>query len=501
MNNKIDLFTQRLCLTALAATGALVAIGLRAPSARGAQMPQPTTPASTPNPIDDGDVRRALERELMTDHAVPFDAIDVRVDQGVVRLSGSVDNLLASERAVEVAGAVRGVLSVVSTIRVDAPRVPDEELAADVDHALLMDPAAESYEIKVSADDGKITLEGTVQSWAERELAATVAKGVRGVEQLENRLEVEWGQGRSDVEVAAEIRERLRWDVRVDDGLIEVEVDDGLVTLSGTVGSAAERLRARSDAWVAGVTLVDASDLEVDPALRDEMIAYGKHQVAADSEIATAIQRAFAYDPRVLSFEPEVDVENGVVTLTGVVSDRQARRAAERDALATVGVRRVRNLLKVRPAVQRSTAAIEADVRQQLIWDPYVDSSRIGVNVAGNVAYLSGEAASFFERARAEDLASRVRGVVDVRNVLRVEALVQVKPDVEIREEIESELFWSPFVDADQVDVEVVAGRATLTGEVDSFAERRAATENALEGGAVEVDNRLTVSSWGGSAL
>jgi osmotically-inducible protein OsmY len=235
------------------------------------------------------------------------------------------------------------------------------------------------------------------------------------------------------------------------------------------------------------------SDLEVRPELRDEMTAYGKHDVD-DARIRAALERAYLHDPRVLSFNPDVDVDDGVVTLTGVVSNPLAREAAEEDALATVGVWRVRNLLKVRPAPdERSDAALAGDVEQRLMWDPYVDSTRVGVTVSNDVAYLSGEATSLYERERAEDIAQGVRGVVDVRNLLRLEARPEVKPDWEIREQIRDELFWSPFVDADQVEVRVRDGRATLTGDVDSFAERRAATENAFEGGAVEVDNRLGV--------
>jgi osmotically-inducible protein OsmY len=68
-----------------------------------------------------------------------------------------------------------------------------------------------------------------------------------------------------------------------------------------------------------------------------------------------------------------------------------------------------------------------------------------------------------------------------------------VKTDAAIKEDIEDELFWSPFVDLDEVTVKVDGGTAILTGEVDSLGEYEAATENALEGGAHEVDNNLVV--------
>ena len=62
-----------------------------------------------------------------------------------------------------------------------------------------------------------------------------------------------------------------------------------------------------------------------------------------------------------------------------------------------------------------------------------------------------------------------------------------------MKEDIESEFFWSPFVDGGDITVEVDEGVATLTGEVDDWAELTAASENAWEGGAFNVINKLDV--------
>jgi osmotically-inducible protein OsmY len=65
--------------------------------------------------------------------------------------------------------------------------------------------------------------------------------------------------------------------------------------------------------------------------------------------------------------------------------------------------------------------------------------------------------------------------------------------DLEIRDRIASELFWSPFIDRDRVEIVVEDGVATLRGTVDSWREYHAATGNAYEGGATAVRNRLVV--------
>ena len=104
-----------------------------------------------------------------------------------------------------------------------------------------------------------------------------------------------------------------------------------------------------------------------------------------------------------------------------------------------------------------------------------------------------GEIDTKFEKDRAENAAEAIDGVVDVSNYLAVGDGWDIQDDWEIAEDIAGELFWSPFVDSDDVAVTVVDGVATLTGTVDSLDERVAAVENAYEGGARLVDNDLLV--------
>jgi len=65
--------------------------------------------------------------------------------------------------------------------------------------------------------------------------------------------------------------------------------------------------------------------------------------------------------------------------------------------------------------------------------------------------------------------------------------------DGAIRNAVEDEFFWSPFVNGEDIQVRVEEGKATLTGTVGSLREFKAATENAYDGGAASVNNRLIV--------
>jgi osmotically-inducible protein OsmY len=450
--------------------------------------------------IKDRDITLAVENQLINDDAVPFDSIDVHTHEGIVTLSGSVDNLVAKERSVKLAETIKGVRAVVNLIEVDPVSRTDEQIVKEVKSALFDYPATDRLGIKVTVTRGMVTLAGEVNSWQEKQLCSLVAKGVRGVKEIKNLIEVKYDTEISDREIETEISGRLEWDAWVDASLVDVKVEKGKVTLSGTVGSAAEKDRAYVDAWVMGTKSVDVTALEVDHSKYEKMERQKKYLPKKDEEIRVAIKRAFFYDPRLGSKEPEIIVDQGVVTLTGVVDDLAASRAAEEDARNTVGVWRVKNHLKVRPSVGPfgmpmvdHDAEIARTVRIALLRDPYVQQQEITVSVVNGIAILNGRVNGNFEKSRAEDIASRVEGVSLVRNNLDVGRSWTEKEDWEIKADVESELWWSPFVDSNEIIVSVNDGVVTLVGVVENLRERRAATKNSYDGGAKRVHNLLEV--------
>lgn len=494
---------------------------MRAESPAAGEAQTGVTADSPPETLSDVSITQAIERELLMDRAVDIDNIDVVTSQGIVELTGTVDNILAKERAARIAELVKGVRAVSNQIAVVPPAERAEDaIRNEVRNALFYDPATESYELDVDVEGNAVTLTGTVQSWPARQLAEHVAKGVRGVAEVRNRIEVEHESERSDVEIENEIVQRMRWDVLVDAGLIDVEVEGGAVTLSGTVGSAAERSRAYLDAWVAGVKSVDHGELEVkwwarDPDLRDD-----QYVVKSDDAVKQAILDAARYDPRVSPFAIEPVVTAGIVTLRGTVSNVKARQAAEQLARNTLGVMDVKNELEVQAQQPVPDDMLRTQVSRALARNAVTEDHDIQVQASKGTITLRGTVDSYFEKLETENAAEGVRGVVAVRNQLEVadtphafifepylypyDALppeaqseyvprTPTKSDAEIREDIQNELLWSPYVDVDEVTVSVINGRATLTGTVDSWRESRAATANAFQGGAIAVVNRLDV--------
>lgn len=463
-----------------------------------------------------------IQNELEADPGVSAARVNVVVNTGIVTLTGEVNNLLAKERAVAIAETVKGVRAVVDTMRVVPPfLLRDWEIRESVEEALLEDPATDSYEVKVAVSGNVVTLTGTVNSWQEKHLAEKVTKGVKGVTGINNQLAVRYDETRPDIEIEADVEQALRWDALVDHELIRVGVKEGVVNLSGTAGSAAEKSRAVLDAYVTGVKSVDSTDLEVEGWARDERMRKTKYIHKSDEAIRKAVADALRLDPRVRYFNVYPEVSSGYVTLRGEVSNVSAKRAAEQDAWHTVGVKYVENCLNVRPLTQVSDPKIEERVRKALLRDPYVEKNEITVQVFNGIVKLYGTVDSSFEKRRAEEAASRVKGVVAVTNNLLVSRGYEIpvtdpyldpwerdglRPytyhppypltrDELIKKDIEDELWWSPFVDLSDINVSVDNGVATLTGTVQSWSEYRAARENAYEGGAIFVHNRLRVET------
>ena len=445
--------------------------------------------------VSDEDITNHIDAELLFDQAVMGNAINVQTENGIVILSGSVTNLLAKDRAQRIAEDTVGVRSVVNRIEVNPFEIrSDRDVKKAVEDALLRDPAADSYDVKTSVDNGVVTLTGKVDSWQEGQLCMNVAKSIKGVRGVKNEITIDYETDRTDYEIQQEVKAVLANDVRVDDALISVKVKDQKVTLSGTVGSLQEKRLAENDAWVAGVQSVNTDELNIKWWARDTMRRKDLYESRSDEEIQKALEDTYFYDPRVISFNPKITVHYGVVTLSGIVDNALAKKAAAQDAHNTLGVVRVINNLKVRPQTIPSNDKLERRVHTALSENPYIDQFDLTVSAYGGIIYLSGTVNTSWERNLATRVAEGINGVVYVVNNINYEHQWVWKPDREIEQEVKDQLYWSPFVDQDNIQVAVDNGVVTLTGTVGTWSERQTAEDDAYEGGAKDVINELNVT-------
>ncbi len=446
--------------------------------------------------ISDRDIIFAVETELLVDEQVASHLIDVNCIDGIVNLSGSVDNILTKERSEKIAATVKGVRSVVNQIEVKPKEITDTELKERIQKALLQDPATNSYQIQTSVSKGMVTLQGNVHSYQEKELAEKVVKSVSGVKKVENLISVDYQAERNDFEIEQDILARLKYDMWVDEALIDVAVEDGNVKLEGTVGSEREKRRALSDAWVMGTHSVNAEDLKVQWWADDEIKKEVTPLPPSDKEIKKAVEDALYYDPRLASFNIDVQINKGRVVLSGIVDNLKAKMAAENNAENTIGVWEVKNHIRVRPDTIPSAEVLKSRVKSALLRDPYIELYDITISVVNGRVFLSGDVNTSFEKTRAKAVTSGVNGVVDVVNNINYQHIWTWKSDWMIKRDIESQYYWSPVIESDNITLTVENGVVTLTGEVDTWNERRAAERNAYEGGAKDVRNRLKIKEW-----
>ncbi len=106
-----------------------------------------------------------------------------------------------------------------------------------------------SLEVAVAADDGIVTLRGTVERFSQRRAAAQDARKVDGVDDVDNQLKVSLtgADRRDDDEIRGAALQGLIWDVEVPSDFVDVKVDDGWVTLTGDVSYQFESDAAYAD--------------------------------------------------------------------------------------------------------------------------------------------------------------------------------------------------------------------------------------------------------------
>jgi osmotically-inducible protein OsmY len=246
---------------------------------------------------------------------------------------------------------------------------------------------------------------------------------------------------------------------------------------------------------VTGVKIIKSDDLNIEWWARDEMRRKKLFEKQSDKEIRKALEAAFLYDPRVMSFNPKIEVNDGTVTLKGTVDNLKAKQSAEEDAKNVVGVRRVKNHLKVQPLSTPTEKDLKQEIEGALLADPFVDRYDVNVSVSYGVVYLSGKVNTNFEKYRAEWVTEGIRGVVAVFNNLDYNYEWKWKRDSEIKDNVEEQLRWSLYVDQDDIDVTVKNGVVTLAGEVSTWGEYNVVKKNAYEGGAKDVRNNLIIKN------
>ena len=199
------------------------------------------------------------------------------------------------------------------------------------------DPLLAPFPIHINADGGMVWLTGIVGNNKAKQTAENEAYQVSGVERVYNDITVRPSADRSDDEIAADIRNALACNPNVDQRGIKVRVVKNEAYLSGTVDSIFMKERVeKTAAQVSGVFQIQNSLTTIGPVA-----------VQPDNKIKVDVNKQLEWNPFVNNSDIRLNVNLGIVTLQGVVKDKDALLAAENSA-ERGGALAIRNRIVVR---------------------------------------------------------------------------------------------------------------------------------------------------------
>jgi osmotically-inducible protein OsmY len=140
--------------------------------------------------LTDTDIAKAVRHALEWDALIPDASIRSTVTAGVVVLEGTVATPIQREEVERVVGRLKGVKHLENRLEVSRVTEPDA-VAASIRQALNRRAVREAAHIMVRVDDGRVIVEGVVQSREERSAILGAIRGTRGVQTIEDRLEVQ----------------------------------------------------------------------------------------------------------------------------------------------------------------------------------------------------------------------------------------------------------------------------------------------------------------------
>jgi osmotically-inducible protein OsmY len=214
---------------------------------------------------------------------------------------------------------------------------------------------------------------------------------------------------KSDSDIERDVKAELLWSPEIDETDIAVKVTDAVVSLSGFVHSFGDKYQSEMTAKrVAGVAAV-ANDLQVRLPSGDQL---------SDPEIARNVAAAIRSALPLAHEHVQAVVQNGYVTLDGVVDWEFQREEVARAVRLQRGVKSAINAITLRLRVVPGD--IKRSIQSALVRSAQLDANHISVEAHDSTIVLGGKVRSWAEREEAQRMAWAAPGVLHVQNHITV---------------------------------------------------------------------------------
>ena len=222
-----------------------------------------------------------------------------------------------------------------------------------------------------------------------------------------------------------------------------------------------------------------------------------------DSRIESTAKQSYVFKTYLKDDDIKIQSMDGVVTLTGTVSEESHKSLAQETMAGLPGVKSVDNKLEIKgePSTANSDAWLRDKVKVALLFHRSVSAVTTEVDVKDGMVTLRGDAASQAQKELTTEYAKGVEGVKDVNNEMTVtetskktRTVGEKIDDASITAQVKMTLLYHRSTSALNTKVETKRGVVTLYGKASNAAELDLATKLAKDVyGVKSVINRMTI--------
>ncbi len=227
------------------------------------------------------------------------------------------------------------------------------------------------------------------------------------------------------------------------------------------------------------------------------------HASKTDDRIESSARKSYVFKTFLKADDIKIQSKDGVVTLTGSVSEESHKSLAGETIAGLPGVKTVDNKLEVkgeRPA-ENSDTWLMMKVKTTLLFHRSVSGSKTEVNVKDGIVTLQGEATSQAQKDLTTEYAKDIDGVKEVKNEMVVSKLSKTTrsvsekiDDASITAQVKMTLLYHRSTSALNTSVTTRKGVVTLSGKAKNASEKDLATKLVNDvHGVKSVKNLMTI--------